>query len=213
MMKKTGEHSITRGAALAIMASRTLIPCRIPRFARLTGLIAFGLGALTACSNSTTPDTTYDNPTGTHTATAVAVVGPGEGGVSVTPKAIPEKYFVADIKVRLRKAMPSTTYIIQRAPEVGRTSESNGVCERALGLAPWSSADPPAPAFVTFVPAGQTTPVTLTTTAAGDGTLDFEFRAPMIPAGTKFDVMFRLINDASAPTAIILSQCFTVTVL
>jgi len=177
-------------------------------------LIAFSLGALAACSESTPPlDTRYDNPTGTHTATAVAVGGPGEGGVSVTPKAIPEGYFVADIKVRLRKAMPNTTYIIQRAPEIGRTSASNGICERALGLAPWSSADPPAPAFMTFVPSGQTTPVTVTTTSAGDGSLDFEFRAPMIPAGTKFDVMFRLINDASAPTAIVLSQCFTVTVL
>jgi hypothetical protein len=177
-------------------------------------LIAFSLTALSACSDSTTPrDTTYDNPTGTHTASAVAVVGPGEGGVSVTPKAIVEGYFVADIKVRLRKAMPNTTYIVQRAPEIGRASASNGICERALGLAPWSSADTPAPSFVSFVPSGQTTPVTLTTTAVGDGSVDFEFRAPMIPAGTKFDVMFRLINDASAPTAIVLSQCFTVTVL
>lgn len=177
-------------------------------------LLAFSLGALAACSESTPPlDTTYDNPTGTHTASAVAVVGPGEGGVSVTPKAIAEGYFVADIKVRLRKAMPNTTYIIQRAPEIGRALASNGICERALGIAPWSSADTPAPAFVTFVPSGQTTPVTLTTTAAGDGSVDFEFRAPTIPAGTRFDVMFRLINDASAPTAIVLSQCFTVTVL
>src|SRR2546423_13157815 len=70
-------------------------------------LIAFSLAAPAACSDSTAPhDTTFDNPTGTHTASAVAVVGPGEGGVSVTPKAITEGYFVADIKVRLRKAMP-----------------------------------------------------------------------------------------------------------
>lgn len=181
---------------------------------RISGLIALSFAVTTACSESTTPvDTTYDNPVGTHTATAIAVAGPGEGGVSVTPKTIPEAYFVADIKVRLRKAMPNTTYIIQRAPEIGRASASNGICERALGLAPWSSADPAAPAFVTFVPAGQTAPVTLTTNTAGDGTKDFEFRASMIPAGTKFDVMFRLINDAAAPTAIIMSQCFTVTVL
>lgn len=184
------------------------------RSLRLGALIAFSLGALAACSDSTPPlDTTYDNPTGTHTASAIAIVGPGEGGVSVTPKAITEGYFDADIKVRLRKAMPNTAYIIQRAPEIGRASASNGICERALGLAPWSSADPPAPAFLTFVPAGQTTPLTVTTTAAGDGTMDFEFKAPMVPAGTRFDVMFRLINDASAPTAIILSQCFTVTVI
>jgi hypothetical protein len=109
--------------------------------------------------------------------------------------------------------MPNTTYIIQRAPEIGRASSSNGICERALGLAPWSSADTPAPAFLTFVPSGQTAPVSLTTTAAGDGTVDFEFKAPTVPKGTVFDVMFRLINDPSAPTGIVLSQCFTVTVL
>lgn len=181
---------------------------------RVSGVIAFSLAAFTGCSDSTTTaDTTYDNPIGTHTASAVAVVGPGEGGVSVTPKRVTEGYFVADIKVRLRKAMPNTTYIIQRAPEIGRALASNGICERALGLSPWSSADTPAPAFVTFVPPGQTAPVAVTTTAAGDGTTDFEFRAPTIPAGAKFDVMFRLINDGSAPTAVILSQCFTVTVL
>ena len=181
---------------------------------RLIGLVAVSLTAVAACSDSAAPiDTTYANPAGTYTASAVAVVGPGEGGVSVSPKSITEGYFVADIKVRVRKAMPNTTYIIQRAPEIGRASSSNGICERALGLAPWSSADTPAPAFVTFVPTGLTAPVTFTTTATGDGTADFEFRAPMIPAGTKFDVMFRLINDASAPTAIILSQCFTVTVI
>ncbi len=184
------------------------------RFFRLVGLIVFSVAALTACSHSTQPlDTTYDNPTGISTANAVAVAGPGEGGVSVTPKAIPEGYFVADIKIRLRKATPNTTYIVQRAPEIGRAAASNGICERALGLAPWSFADTPAPSFLTFVPSGQTAPVTLTTTATGDARLDFEFRAPSIPSGTKFDVMFRLINDASAPTAIILSQCFTVSVL
>jgi hypothetical protein len=125
------------------------------RSLRFGALIAFSLGAAAACGDSTSPpDTTYANPTGTNTASAVAVVGPGEGGVSVTPKAIPEGYFDAEIKVRVRKAMPSTTYIVQRAPEIGRASASNGICERALGLAPWSSADTPAPAFITFVPSG-----------------------------------------------------------
>ncbi len=170
--------------------------------------------AVAACSDATTPaELAYDNPAGTHTAQAVAVAGSGTGGVSVTPRAVPEGYFVADIKVRIRRAVPNTTYLIQRAPEVGRASSSNGICERALGISPWSSSDAPAPAFITFVPSGSTAPVTLVTNAAGDGSTDFEFRAPTIPAGTKFDVMFRLINDAVAPTALVMSQCFTVTVL
>ncbi len=177
-------------------------------------LVAAALALLGACKDSTSlVDTTYDNPTGTHMAAAVAVSGPGAGGVSVTPKTVPEGYFVADIKVRIRNAMPNTTYIVQRAPEIGRASSSNGICERGLGLSPWSSADAPAPAFIAFVLPGQTAPVTIVTNASGDGIVDFPFSASMISAGTKFDVMFRLLNDATAPTAIIISQCFTVTVL
>lgn len=204
--------SLHRGARIHAARS-TPVTYNVARALRF-GLIGGSLAVFAACSDSTTPiDTTYANPAGTYTASLVAIVGPGEGGVSVTPKSIPEAYFAADIKVRVRKAMPNTTYIVQRAPEIGRASSSNGICERALGLAPWSSADTPAPAFVTFVPIGLTAPVTFTTTATGDGTADFEFRAPTIPVGTKFDVMFRLINDAAAPTAIMLSQCFTVTVI
>jgi hypothetical protein len=143
----------------------------------------------------------------------VAVVGVGEGGMSITPKAIPEAYFAADIKVRVRNAKPNTTYTVQRAPEVGRTLGSNGVCERALSIAPWSSTDTPAAAFITFVPFGATANATFTTSASGDGILDFEFRAPVIPKDAKFDVMFRLVDDMAAPASVLLSQCVTVTVI
>lgn len=167
----------------------------------------------TACGDSTTPvDTTYANPAGTSTATAVAIIGSGEGGVSVTPKS-GSGNFVADIKVRVRKGMPNTTYIIQRAPEIGRPNSSNGICERGLALAPWSSADAPAASFLTFSAAPTGSAITLVTNGAGDGSADFQFAASTIPTGTVFDVMFRLINDAAAPTAVILSRCFTVTVL
>ncbi|MGI9044775.1 MAG: hypothetical protein ACR2GK_11720 [Gemmatimonadaceae bacterium] len=177
-------------------------------------MAAFSITALSACRDAKSPrDTTYDNPVGTHMASAVAVAGTGEGGVSVTPKAIAGGYFVAEIKVRIRNAMPNTTYIVQRSPEIGRASSDNGVCERALGLSPWSSADSPAPAFISFVPPAETTPVTVATNSNGDGLANFEFQAATIPTGTKFDVMFRLLNDAVAPTAIILSNCFTVAVL
>lgn len=143
----------------------------------------------------------------------VAVTGIGAGGMSVTPKAIPDGYFVADIKVRVRNAKPNTTYTVQRAPEIGRTLGSNGVCERALGLAPWSSADPPAAAFITFNLPASTEPATFMTTASGDGMLDFQFQAATIPRNTRFDVMFRLLDDTTAPKAVILSQCVTVTVI
>ena len=53
---------------------------------------------------------------------------------------------------------------------------------------------------------------TLATAANGTGTAIFEFRAPAIPAGTLFDVMFRLVDSESAPTTELRSGCFTVTV-
>jgi hypothetical protein len=137
----------------------------------------------------------------------------GSGGVSVTTKAIPEGYFDADIAVHVVNARPSTTYVVQRAPEVGRALGSDGICQRALGLAPWSSADPPALAFVSFVLPGATSPVTLTTSASGEGAVTFEFKVPTVPTGTRFDVMFRLLNDVNAPTSMFQSSCFTVTVL
>ena len=187
---------------------------KTPTHMRRAAAIVLSVFVVVGCSDVTSPpDPTYDNPAGTHAASAVAIVGTGTGGVSVTPRAVAEGYFVADIKVRIRGAAPNTTYFIQRAPEVGRPSSSNGVCERALGISPWSSSDTQAAAFLTFVPSGSTAPVTIATNAAGDGSTDFEFRASMIPSGTKFDVMFRLINDEVSPTAIIMSQCFTVTVL
>ena len=208
---------LQRAVVTATTTASPTHPARPPLLRRAITLFLLSLTALTSCRDTTAPAATSDpafaNPAGTHVATAVAIAGPGVGGVSVSPKAVSGGYFDADIKVRLRHAMPSTTYIIQRAPEIGRASLSSGVCERALGLPPWSSADTPAPGFVTFVPPGQTAPVTLTTNASGDGAADFEFVATMIPTGTKFDVMFRLIDNASAPVGVVLSQCFTVTVL
>jgi hypothetical protein len=180
----------------------------------LPSLSASVLWAGLACggTDSTTPQTPLI-PAGTVQAPlASADVGSG-GGVSVTAKAIPEGYFAADIAVHVVNARPSTTYIVQRAPEVGRALGNDGICQRALGLAPWSSADAPAPAFVSFPQTGATSPVMFTTSATGEGTVNFEFKVPTIPSGTRFDVMFRLLNDMTSPTSIFQSACFTVTVL
>ena len=152
-------------------------------------------------------------PAGTVQAPIASADIGGSGGVSVTTKAIPEGYFDADIVVHVVNARPSTTYFIQRAPEVGRALGNDGICQRALGLAPWSSADPAAPAFITFVLPGASAPVSLTTSATGEGTVTFELKVPTVPSGTRFDVMFRLLNDLTAPTSVFQSSCFTVTVL
>ena len=53
--------------------------------------------------------------------------------------------------------------------------------------------------------------VTITTTSTGDGAVDFEFRALMVLAGTTNDVMFRLIDNAEAPTTELRSDCMMVT--
>ncbi len=152
-------------------------------------------------------------PVGTNQAVLVTSDGKGAGGLSVTPKTASEGGFAADIVVHVVNGRPSTTYTVQRAPEIGRALGADGSCQRALGLAPWSSSDPAAAAFLTFVPTAGSTPVTLTTSASGEGTVTFDFRAPTIPVGTRFDVEFRLLDDLSAPTSVLVSPCFTVTVL
>jgi hypothetical protein len=171
---------------------------------------ALGVAAnLIACGKSPTAPDSIVVPTGTHQSALSPLLGPGTGGVSVTPKAIPQGTFDADIKVRVQKARANTTYTVQRAPEIGRASAADGICQRAAGTSPWGPSDPPAPAFLTFV--NGTTPYTITTDGSGNGSLDFGFTAPAIPAGTVFDVMFRFVDNVDGPTLEIRSGCFTVT--
>lgn len=189
-------------------------------------VMVFGLAAwLGACGGGASPASaslpspqpatpsaaaTVALPAGTHQSALSPLKGTGTGGVSVTPKTIPQGTFDADIKVRIQNARANTTYTVQRAPEVGRSLAADGICQRALGLTPWGPSDPPAPAFLTFM--NGPAPYTVTTDGAGTGSLDFQFAAPTIPAGTLFDVMFRLVDNVDAPTVDIRSNCFTVTV-
>lgn len=169
--------------------------------------------ASASCSESSPTESAPFDPPGTHQSALTNLGGTGTGGVSVTTRAVPQAYFTADIKVRMHGARPNTAYTVQRAPEVGRAAGSDGVCQRALAIAPWSQNDPPAPSFLTFLQPDGVTPFTLTTTSAGDGSLDFTFVVPTVPAGTHFDVMFRVLDDVVAPTSVFLSGCFTVIVL
>jgi hypothetical protein len=133
--------------------------------------------------------------------------------MSITPKAIPEGTMAADISVRLVGLRPNATYLFQRAQEGvgGRELGSDGICQRALGLPPWSPSDPPTLNFQTM-PLPATGPlVTITTTSTGDGAVDFEFRALMVLAGTANDVMFRLVDNAEAPTTEMRSDCMLIT--
>jgi hypothetical protein len=137
----------------------------------------------------------------------------GFAGMSITPKSVPEGTMAADISVRLVGLRRNATYLFQRAQDGvgGRPLGSDGICQRALGLPPWSPADPPAPNFQTMPLPAQGPLVTITTSASGDGAVDFEFRSLMILAGTTNDVMFRLVDNEDAPTTELRSNCMSVT--
>jgi hypothetical protein len=170
------------------------------------------LTALAGCHHGVSGPDVLPPPEGTHQSALSAMTGPGAGGVSVTPLAAATRTFDALIRVRVQHARPNSTYYVQRAPEVGRANGADGICQRAAGQAPWSPSDPPAPAFVTFpMPTSPGPLVALTTFADGSGSIEFEFTAAAIAAGTTFDVMFRLVDDVAAPTAELRSGCFTVT--
>lgn len=173
------------------------------------GTLAAAVAVMVGCGDTGTSPSFAEPPEGTHQAVLTASIGRGLGGVSVTPVSNATQTFEATIRVRVARAGRNATYIVQRAPEVGRANAADGVCQRALGQSPWSPSDPPAPAFLTFAPAGP--PLTLTTDANGDGSVEFRFAAAVIPAGTAFDVMFRLADDVAAPTTELRSTCFTVT--
>jgi hypothetical protein len=168
---------------------------------------------LIACSSTTSP-TKLEPPPGAYRSVFAALKGEtGFAGISVSPKAIPEGTFTADISLRLMGLKASTTYLVQRAQEGvgGRPLGGDGICQRSLSLFPWSSSDAAALSFQT-VPLPNTGPlISVTTAANGDGALDFEFRTLMILAGTTNDVMYRLVDDDVAPTTELRSACMTIT--
>lgn len=166
-----------------------------------------------ACSSPTSP-TKFEPPPGTYRSTFTFLKGEtGFGGMSVSPTAIPEGTFAANFSIRLVGLKANTTYLVQRAQEgvAGRSLGTDGICQRALSLFPWSSSDPPAPAFQTMPLPASGPLVTLTTASNGNAAVDFEFRALMILAGTTNDVMFRLVDDDTAPTTELRSDCMVIT--
>ncbi len=163
-----------------------------------------------ACTSPTAPDPYSDPPTGTYQSTLTAVMGTGTGGTSVTPIAAADNAFDATIRFRVH-AKANTTYLVQRAAEVGRENGADHICQRSDGLPPWSASDPPfGPAFVTFPLPVSTDLKKITTDAKGEGSIDFEYRSPTIPSGTAFDVRMRLVDDENAPTSDLRSACMTV---
>ena len=145
----------------------------------------------------------------THGEQLTAVIGAGSGIVNVTPTAAVDGSFSAQINVNVHGAPPNTTFYVQRAPEIGRPNSADGICQRAAGLPPWG---PPTPNFVTFPRPTAGPLVTLQTSEGGAGAVHIDFAAPTIPDGTRFDVMFRLVDSLTSPTNELRTGCFTVTV-
>jgi len=203
---------ITRPIAhVTVRAREVPVPCSIVLAVPLI-LCTMLIGA---CSSPTSP-TKLEPPPGTYRSTFTFLKGEGSfGGMSVTPKAIPEGTFTADISIRLFGLSPNTTYLVQRAQEgvAGRPLGADGTCQRALGLFPWSSSDPAALAFQTMPLPAPGPLVTITTASNGDGAVDFEFRALMIMAGTTNDVMFRLVDNETVPTTELRSECMMIKAL
>ena len=155
-----------------------------------------------------------DPPEGTTQASLFRVSGGGTcgtGGASVTTTHTPDSTFQATIRFRVRGAPPNTTYVVQRAPEVGDVPlTADGACQRAQGLPPWNGGGDPA--FLTFLDPNTTVARTLTTDVNGDGSLEFVHRSTAIPAGTRFDVQMRLVDDVSLPVTELRSGCMTILV-
>ncbi len=106
--------------------------------------------------------------------------------------------------------------LFQRAPEVGRPLGTDGIPQRALGQWPWeqpqSSGFPPAPAFLTFPAPNPGPSVTITINDKGEGNAAFSFDAPSIPHGSRFDVVFRLVDSSDSAKVELVSNCVTVRV-
>jgi hypothetical protein len=188
------------------------IPGNAVRFA-LAGA-ALVAAACTGTSTPAGPSASSSPPLAqalaTHGEALTAVLGAGTGIVNVTPTAAVDGSFSAQINVNLHGAPPNTTFYVQRSPEIGRPLSADGLCQRAAGLPPWDS--PPAPRFVTFPLPAAGPLVTLTTSPGGGGAVHIDFAAATIADGTRFDVMFRLVDDLASPANDLRTGCFTVEV-
>src|ERR1700730_2260360 len=158
------------------MTNRPLCATAVRRLGSilLTAPLIFATLLIGACSSATsspTSPTKFEPPPGAYRSTFTFLKGEtGFGGISVTPKAIPEGTYTADITIRLVGLRANTTYLVQRAQEGvgGRPLGGDGICQRSLNLFPWSSSDAVAVTFQT-IPLPNSGPlITVTTAANGD---------------------------------------------
>jgi hypothetical protein len=183
-------------------------------------LLAGGLAG--ACDSATGPDEVcfVEPPSGAPQSALYRVTGSGTCDSGATAIAVRPNggSFAGTMKFRVKGARPNTLYYVQRAADFPITATSaDGVCQRANGAPPWTAADGfTGPTWATFpLPYTDQGPLkTLTTDAAGDASVDFEFLSPQIATGAKFDVTMRLVDanvgDAAGVTSELRSGCMTI---
>jgi hypothetical protein len=135
--------------------------------------------------------------------------GSGLGTVNVTATA-EGAGFTAQITVNAHGLAPNTTYFVQRSPDFPVPPwTTNGVCERAAGIFP-PGVPATSPLWITFPTPNPGPPVTIETSPGGAGATSFAFDLPAA-AELAFDVMFRVVDNTTAPTRELRTPCFTVT--
>jgi hypothetical protein len=155
----------------------------------------------------------------------VSFIGPGKGRIRATRVQHPTTpgNFAVHIEVKIRHVKPNTTYVVQRAAEAFSPPSvppagfdvatlTDGSCQRGLALAPWSTLVPTAPAFATFPDQAHGLPALIFATD-GDGTGEANFVVALGNPLPLFDVTFRVIENSSAPTSVLQSDCTVVPLL
>jgi len=190
------------GILFSACSSQTVNPLS-PQIAAGTAVVGSRPGRSLSVSQRQTAQGSAD----THGQLLTAVSGTGTGIVNVTATAqpvagAPEGFgFSVEGEVNVHDGPPNTTFLVQRKPDLN----VNGICE--------------GPAFITVPFPRPGPPVTLTTSEDGAGAAHFSVQFPTepdgspFPDGTRFDVMFRLLESSPNPGATELrTECFTVTV-
>jgi hypothetical protein len=136
----------------------------------------------------------------------VAVQGTGAGLVNVSPTS-EGAGFTAQITVNVHGLPPSTTVFVQRSPDFPVVAgQPDGICQREAGLPPYEAVPP----WVTFPIPNPGPLTTITTSPGGAGAVSFPFDVPAA-AEVTFDVMFRVVDNTTAPSLELRTACFQVT--
>jgi hypothetical protein len=148
---------------------------------RTIGFRGLVVALFAACAAMVAAPAAQADPTGAQSE-LTAVTGQGAGLIIVSPTRAGQGDFVAQVKVNIHDAAPSTTFTITRAID---DTPADGVC---------TSTD-----FVTVA--------TLQTSAGGAGAVEFVRSGG--PEGLKFDLFIRVLG---ADGTVLQSGCMTITI-